>query len=249
MNRAIRVSLAVIMLHAAACGGSSTDSAVDPGTVTPVGSTQWVGTLVGPSTSGALELVFSSPVSAAPPAAATADLLVPGSVTVTGTLKIGSVIVTLGGTYDPASHAFSVSGTGGGGTFVLTGTVTAAGIVGTFTGPGSTTGTFGALAGTSTTVYVYCGSYTNGSGGGTWNLVQAGSTLTGIAYDSASVALSGTVSGSTMNLGFSYTSSGYTLTGTATGTISGSTVNGTWTATYGGQVVDGGTFTGSRSSC
>jgi hypothetical protein len=247
MNRTMRVALAVaFLLTVVGCGGSSTvdDEPVTP--VTPTTSTEFTGTLVGNgSTSGSVSLVFATTVAVT--ASAREPRAIVGSVGVTGTLRIGTVAIALSGTYDPGTHAFSVTGTGTPGTFVLTGTASATGITGTFTGPGGETGAVSGVRGATTSVAVYCGTFTSSSDSGAWNLVQSGNTLTGIAYDSPSnIPLSGTVSGTTLNVTFGISSNGLTATGTATGTFSGSSVSGTWSATLGGQVVDAGTFSGTR---
>ena len=151
---------------------------------------------------------------------------------VTGTLTIGTTPVTLTGTFDDVTGAFSVSGGG----FTLTGTWVNGTISGTFTGP-SVSGSFGLLADTNGAVQVYCGTFMkNGvQGSGTWNLVDgAAGTVTGSA--SSGVTLNGTRSGTTITLTFDG--------GSATGMVSGTSVTGTWTATDGS-----GTWEGSTTAC
>jgi hypothetical protein len=242
------IALVVISVGVTACGGSTSD-ATDTPPVTPTASADWTGTLVGATASGSVSLAFASPVSAAH-AMPEAPAIAAGTVAVTGTLRlVGGATITLSGTYDPATHAFTVTGTGSGGTFSLTGTVTSSGIRGTFTGPAGASGTFSALAGASSTVAVYCGTYTGTGGSGTWNLMVAGSTAAGIAFASSeNIPLAGTVSGSSLNLTFTQTNGTLTANGTATGTFSGTGVSGTFSeAIVGtGAVVNSGTFTGSR---
>ncbi len=204
------------------CGSDSSSANPGGGTTT----SEYDGTIVGTGVSGTVQLTFDSAISAISLPDRVA-LMTPRSsaasttVNVTGIIKIGGSSSTITGTYDPNTHQFTVSGGG----YTLTGQVTSTGIVGTFTGPNGTSGGFTALSGTSQTITVYCGTY-SGAASGNWNIVQKGSTLTGVASGtSGGTNLSGGVSGTSMNITFS--------NGTATGTISGSNVRGTWTSSQG----------------
>jgi hypothetical protein len=204
------------------CGGSSNSTP-------PPTTTDFTGTFVAnDGTNGVLNLTFAGTVSAALTADSTSVAATTSTVNVTGTLTLGSQTIPLTGTYDPTTHSFTVSGGG----YTLNGQITTSGIVGTFTGP-SNSGNFTALAGSSTTVTVYCGTYTGSSVGGTWNIVQNGTTLNGVASGNPSVTLTGTVSGNSMSITW--------VTGSASGTISGTTVSGTWQ-----DPRHSGTFTGTK---
>lgn len=139
----------------------------------------------------------------------------------TGTLTpVGLSGVSLTGTYASGSGAVNLSGGGR----TLVGTISSGKLNGTYTGPDGA-GTFGTQQGaTSSDVQLFCGSYT-GSSQGVWNLSKAGSTLSGAYADDGggSAQLTGSLSGSTINLSYS--------AGTATGTLATSTtMNGHWTA-------------------
>ncbi|HEX9581414.1 MAG TPA: hypothetical protein VF970_09955, partial [Gemmatimonadales bacterium] len=155
-------------------------------------------------------------------------------VNITATLKIkGGSNVSLTGSYDPDSKVLAL--TGGGYTFGAT--FVAGRLSGTFTGPNGG-GLFTAFSRRGGEVELFCGDFT-GAADGVWNLARNGNDLSGAFHEtdgSTAGTLTGTLSGSTINLTFTG--------GTATGTLSGSNVSGTWTSTG-----SSGSWTGSKSGC
>lgn len=222
------IAAALLLGVGAACGGGSEQ----PATPTPTGNAEWTGTVVGAggsSASGWVTLTFSQPVSAVtlrPDAALAAT-----AVTVSGSLKLGSdpAMALVGGTFDPASHAFAgLAGSG----YTVSGTIGTSSVTGQIAGP--IPGRFVALAGTASSTSAYCGTFrftvpAATFQDGSWNLVLTGATAAGVTYDpngSDYGAVAGTVTGSTVDLQFPNFQGG---TGTAVGTVSGTTVSGTWT--------------------
>jgi hypothetical protein len=223
------VAAACTALLLVGCGGSSSSDATPTPTPAPSTSTDFTGTLVAANgTSANLSLHFASTVSAALTAGRASSA---ATVSVTGTLQLGATTINLTGTYDSTTHGFVVNGGG----YTLTGQITAGGIVGVVTTPTGGGGSFTALAGTSSTVTVYCGTY-SGASSGTWNIVQNGAAVNGAASGGSSgTSLTGSISGNGIQLQWP--------SGTATGAISGTSVSGTWTDTGGGG---SGSFSGTK---
>jgi hypothetical protein len=162
------------------------------------------------------------------------------SVEVSGTLHIGGSTITLSGTYDTESNAFSVSG--GGYTFdgVFDGVDR---LEGTWTGPGGTSGTF--VATLSSTASAFCGHYAadDQSDNGTFSFVTSGSILRGEAVssvDHTNIALDGTVNGNDLTIFFPGTT-----TPLATGLRNGTGVSGHFDDQQGTT----GSWSGSVSEC
>jgi hypothetical protein len=166
-----------------------------------------------------------------PNESASFDLMV--APTATGTLKlVGAAPMTVTGTYVEATQLVTVSGGG----FTLTGTVDATGkLLGTYT-HGSNSGYVAGFEHTlANPVTVFCGTYTGGAEG-VFNLARRGSSLSGayVNIDGSDGYMSGSISGSSINITDIQDSPG----GSAVGTLSGTTMSGTWS--FGGI---GGTWT------
>jgi hypothetical protein len=155
-------------------------------------------------------------------------------VPVSGCLYLHSTTCTaITGTYNTVTKALTFASTSP--VFTFTGTYSSARVSGTFTGPGGS-GVFVVHSGT---VQVFCGTFT-GDAAGVWNLVRHGNDVYGVAVDAGgtnSLQLTGTVSGTTINLTFTG--------GTASGTISGTSMGGMWQTALG----DAGAWTGNTSGC
>ncbi len=212
-------------LALAACGGSSSSSTPIPSDATNQSFTGSLGdgSVIALSFGGKSQALTAAPASAATSAA----------VTVTGTITVPSsgATISLTGTYDPSTGAFTVSGGG----YSLTGTYSKGVVQGTATTPAGSA-SFVAMIGDGSAVTRYCGTYESAiKETGTFNLVVKG----GIAYVvvSGGMTLSGTVSGSAISLKDDHGR-------TVPGTISGTSVSGTF------ENDDGkGTWTGSTEAC
>lgn len=244
MKRVCKMGLAAAVLAVTACGGSSSGTTTTP----PVSSAAWTGTMTGASAteSGRVSLTFASPVSSGVLVAATFDAATATTIAATGVLKLvgNPTPVSLVGSYVIATHTFTISGSGGGGTYLFTGTVGTSGITGNYTGPLGA-GTFLLVAGDLTSVTVLCGTY-SGTSSGNWNLVLTGTTAIGLAWSgSDATTLSGTVSGlpltpsSSLNLTYP---AGGGMTGSATMT-SAAPVSGVWHVPASTPYVESGTWT------
>jgi hypothetical protein len=142
--------------------------------------------------------------------------------TASGTLTpVGQSGISLTGSYTPSSGAVALTG---GGSRTLVGAISGGKLNGSYTGPEGL-GTFGTQHGaTASDVQLFCGTY-GGASSGVWNLSKAGNTLAGAYADDGggSDELSGSVSGSSINLNFTG--------GTASGSLTNATtMSGTWTA-------------------
>jgi len=142
------------------------------------------------------------------------------TIPLTGTLTHtpGGGTVNLTGTYT-VSNATIVS-TGGG--YALNGTYSNGAASGTYTGANGM-GAFFAFSGNSSTVTVYCGTYT-GSSMGKWNLVKKDNSLAG-AYTTGRLTNGSVDSYNVVRLQVVDDAGG---TGSASGTTSGSSISGTW---------------------
>lgn len=245
-NRQRAARWVVAALFLAGCKSSTS-----PGSTTPAGL--YKGTFVSGSTSGVLTLTFP----AASGAIFAASILpislnfaaAAAPVTVTGTMALTGVAtpINLTGTYDAAANPqLSLTGTGAGGTYTVSGNYTASSghFAGTIVVP-SGSGTWTAAGGS--TVRVFCGTYDNGSGvtKGTWNLVlDANNGLIGLANTSSGqIALSGIFTPGTPTGSVSVSWSGGTAMGSLNLTTGGG--NGTWSATGGGS----GNWTATTTGC
>jgi hypothetical protein len=238
--RALARPLATIVLLGSltACGGGSTSPSNTP-TPTPTAapSTSFSGTLEGDSQSGSLTITVAAAISGHQVAKLDARAL--STTNVTGTLIFtnGGGTVSLSGTLDTATGAFSISGGG----FTLTGVLANGQINGTYTGPNGESGVFGTLNDTTNTVKAYCGTYVSTVGSsevGVWNIqVSSTGTVTGGACPTNRgpghcVTLSGTLNGTSLSM---ISNEGAPVKGT----VQNGTVNGTYS---GGD--HAGTFSG-----
>jgi hypothetical protein len=210
-------ALAAIALAAAAC--SSEEKGGGGGGGGGGNTSSFLGILSSDdaSESGSLQLTVStgSPIVATPTGVALASVAASGSVKI-----LGGATVSLSGTYDDASNALDVSGSG----YSFTGAYDGNNrLEGTYTGP-STQGVF-VTARSDASTAAFCGSYA-GDDQGLWNFVIDGNTLLGQAVSSASgtsAPLDGSISGNNITI---------LVPGTqqvlATGTRNGSNVSGTW---------------------
>jgi hypothetical protein len=161
-------------------------------------------------------------------------------VAATGTLKItGGATITLTGTYDASTKAFTLSGS----SYALTATVASNAVSGSYTGP-STSGSVSALAAPpGITVVMYCGTY-SGSESGRWNFATANGLIGGVAATpDGSIDITGTL------VGFNITMTWHpnpTDVGNATGTTTGVNAAGSWSTNTPG---DHGSWSGSTVGC
>jgi hypothetical protein len=232
----LRCTTAAAVLALAACSKDSTgpEPVVDPGTGTPV---EFNGTLASGTITGDISITIEGSAASARVVGGGIAFDVSGSravVPVSGCLYLGSTTCTaVTGTYNTVTKVLSFTTTSP--AFTFTGTYSSGRVSGTFTGAGGS-GSFVVHSGT---VQVFCGTFA-GDASGVWNLVRHGNDVYGIAVDvggTNSLQLTGTMSGTTINLTFTG--------GTASGTISGTSMSGMWTTLVG----DAGTWTGSTSGC
>jgi hypothetical protein len=147
------------------------------------------------------------------------------SVSATGTVRlIGGGSNALTGTYDSATRALALSGSG----FTFTGSAAGPVLTGTYTAAGAT-GTFSTRSTATTPVTVYCGNiFSSGNSNevtGVFNLVVSGSSVNGaFSIVGSGGYLTGAATGT--SLAITYTNTTQNFTGTATATISGSSVSG-----------------------
>ncbi len=166
--------------------------------------------------------------------------------TATGAVTVASarLAASATGSYDPATGAVSLSGSG----YTFTGTISGTTLSGTWTGPGGTSGVYTtSVSGSGAdAVAVYCGSYAgrDDDGGpveGTLNVVIREAALTGFAastLDGDATAIAGSVSGRDVTVWVEEDPTRTTVaTGTLTadgarldGTFRGSSDAGTWVA-------------------
>jgi hypothetical protein len=197
----------------------------------PSAATTFQGTLVG-GQSGAVTFVIQAAIQ---PLGGTVNAQVTASSTLTLFSSGGNV--TLTGTFDTSSGTLNVSGGG----FVLTGTVSQGTISGTYTGPNGTRGGFAGLDATQNSITLYCGTFQNPGGAGTFGLQVSSNGAASMMPTSGDgtglIYLLGRLSGTALSL------TGVTTNNTSvTGVVSGGNVSGT----LGG---DGGTFAGTTSAC
>lgn len=244
------LGLGAALLLALALGACSDDDD-NGGGGGPSASTSYVG-LVASSDgqTGPLNLTFASPVAAPPiaPSAGTGPSFSSGAmVDVTGTLQLGGGAVTsIAGTLDDEDV---LTMTGGG--FNLSGELQNGVIAGGFTGPG-VSGTMVAAANSENApATAFCGYYSGTSIGdppsedfGSFNLVVASGTATGVAYDDGgdAIPLQGTSTSSTVSISLTDQDSGGTLT--ANGEYDATGIEGTYSVTLGGVPISTGTFAG-----
>lgn len=229
MNWRIAGALAVAAAVAMGCSDGGT-AASAPQTAT------LIGTISTASVSGTLTLDI--PTALAPVRASAAPTAhMSGPVPVTGNCVVqGGPTVALNGTYDAATGALSVSGSG----FTFSGTVLNGVLTGTFTTPGGETGGFSAADGASSTIVAFCGTYTETAVNGDHGLFTASVNFTaktivavGVSQvDSSVTTMAGALSGSTFNITFPDGGGGTT---TVTGSVTSTTLNGTFSDTNGGS--------------
>ena len=197
LSRLLSATALVVLASGAAC---KSDSGV-AGPTTLEG--QYKGTMAGES---------------GPTFSASLDLTVAAGTT--GTIKpVGAAPISVTGTYDASTKAVAVSGGG----YTIAGTIDDSGkLLGTYMHSTAEGRAVAFQHTTASPVTVFCGTYT-GDADGIWNLVRRGTSLSG-AYnnvDGSDGYLTGTVTGSSVNLTIEYG-------GTATGTLSGTTASGSW---------------------
>lgn len=249
--RTRHLAIGATLVLAVALGACSDDDDDNGGGGGPAASASYVG-LVASSDgqTGPLNLTFANPV-AAPPIAMSVGVgpsLSSGAPTnVTGTMQLGSGASTdLAGTLDDDDNL-----TMSGGGYNLTGALDDGVVNGVFTGPG-VSGTFVAAASSeSAPARAFCGTFSGTSIGdppsedfGTFNLVVASGTATGVAYDDegGAIPLSGTSTSTTVSISLTEPDSGGTLT--ATGEYSATGIEGTYSVTLDGVTISSGSFSG-----
>ena len=245
MRSIMRAALATVIVTGLACGdgGGSGPSGLKP-------STSYRGVITADDgTTAGLELTFNSAVAirvVTPPAAdAAAYAVVPA----TGVVTLPGGAVHLAGTLD--GNALSMTGGG----FTLTGTLKNGSFTGTVTGPGGLSGAFQALSSTDVTpAYAYCGTYDGNLEDGTFNVVTAGTIISGSSSSSAGdiVSFTGRASAGpngTTTIAVNKTSAEGTVKADGSITADYSTMSGTFQATVVGEdLVNSGTFEGSLCS-
>lgn len=243
-----RLAVGPLLILAVAFGACSDDDSNNGGG--PSASTDYVGLLASEDgQTGPLNLTFASPV-LAPPMPGTGPSLSSAAVNVTGTLSLGGgPVVNIAGTLDDNDV---LTMTGGG--YDLLGDLNDGIITGGFSNAGIVliTGSFVAASSSEgSPAYAFCGSFNGSSIGdpptedtGTFNLVVASGTATGVAYDEegSAIPLQGTSTSSSVNISLTDPDSGGKLT--ASGTYNGTSINGNYTVTLGGATISSGTFTG-----
>lgn len=210
--RTTRLAIIGSALLAIACGGGSGGSD-GPSAPAAKANATFQGVFASGLERGTISLVAGSPAS--------------------GSLTLGTnALVPLSGTYNASTKSFAVSGGG----YSVTATTESSGLVsGTVTGTGITgTGTIAAIeAGTATAPVRYCGVYMgDDSGMGDILLLGSGAvaTITGMG---GGIAMSGTVSGSSVSLTATGREQGTNKTNTITAnlTLSGTTLSGSGSST------------------
>lgn len=225
---------------AAACGGSATSPSSSSSSSTSVATSTvyYNGTFAvnGGATQGTLTATASIPTAVALPEEVSRPL---ATYTATGVLRLSNgTSITLTGTYDSATGKWTLSGSGYSVTFTTatSGTSTGTTATGTITSPTGASGSVAAVrvADAATAPTMYCGTFglnSANSGLGVMSFGISGTLVTGIGTDaSGSVALNGTLSGTSMNATYKY-GGGFPGGGTVIGTISGTSGSGTWSNT------------------
>lgn len=237
--RGVLASLA-LGLTVAACGGAATSPSSSSSSSTVATSTVYYnGTfaVTGGGTQGTLTATASIP--SALLAADTGVSRPLATYTATGVLRLSNgTSITLTGNYDSTTGKWTLSGGGYSVTFTTatTGTSTGTAATGTITSPTGASGSVAAVrvADASTSPTMYCGTFglnSANSGLGVMSFGVSGTLVTGIGTDSTgSVALNGTLSGTSLNATYKY-GGGFTGGGTVIGTITGTSGSGTWSNT------------------
>src|SRR5579871_3094978 len=225
-----------------ACGsGSSSPTSPSSSTSTAganSGSTIFEGTMAGSGgQSATFSITIDTTVAASSLATSRSASAVikqaSNSTAVSGTLNVAGASFSLTGTYDPSTNTVNLTGGG----FTCTATIGGGALTGSCNGNPIS----GLAPPSGGSVTAYCGTYVDGSGGGSglWNFEVSGALLSGETFPTTtsqdhSLTLTGQVSGSAVS---GSSSDGHSFTGT----IQNGTVNGTDSS--------GGTFTGSSGSC
>ena len=224
--------LVVVFLFAVVIIGCKNDSTAPGGGGGGGAATTYIGT-IGGSQSGVLTLNFSSaPHKQMPSSVSSAETVL----TLTGTIKVGSVTTNLTGTYNTADSSLFLEG----GNFFFSGKWTGTGIIGSYTYSGSPAGYFSVVpAAQGTTIKVYLGSYQETSPAttnhGTLNITVNGTAITVNTGDGS--VITGTLIGNAITIYegsqviANGTLNGTTMSGTYNVPSSGGTESGTWTAT------------------
>jgi hypothetical protein len=227
--------LALTAFTLAGCGSDDDGPGPGPGATTFAGVAAGTG-----GTSGSINVTVATATPApAGPARITRPLTV---VNATGTFTLnGGSAIALTGTYDDQTNVLVVTGGG----YAFTGVYANGVISGTFTGPGGVDGAFSMQVSTGVAARAYCGEYTSdvGGGGGTFNLVVTGATVSGVAWDVDSDTATPLI-GTRLANDSLYVSIASTTTQVAAGTVSSdsATVSGVYS-------IDGDTGTWSGGLC
>jgi hypothetical protein len=221
------------------CGSSPTGPGPTPTpAATPAATTTFTGTIAGSSgESGTLVIRIAAAVSSSAQGRAQAA----ANATATLTLINGGGTFALSGTFDEVTRTLTLGGSG----FSLTGTIANGQVTGNYTGPNGSVGIFSSLDSTRQNIQPYCGTYHRVTEDGVWNFEIAASgevSGNGIATSGPSSIgasrffITGTRTGSTVDLTV-HTNDGNVA---VTGTIRGSSVGGSYIDNEGLP----GTFTG-----
>lgn len=231
------LSTAVVGVSVGAC--SESDAPTEP-TAAPA-STAYRGLLSGVAESGVIDVVLASG-SSKPNVIEPRDFAGAESVSGSISLLVGGQVVTLAGSYDPATGALTLSGSSPAGTYTLTGTSTPSGFEGTYSSP-SGGGTFALAPAASGATTLICGSARSNAGEvvSAFNfIVGANSVVTGASCSKDGCnLLDGKVEGTRITLG-ARSSGGVG----AEGTLVDGNASGTWTSSS-----KSGTWSGSSAAC
>ncbi len=218
MNR--RIALWSLLTFAAACGGSSSDIETLKGAI------------AGADGSGTMTLKFPRrTANLASSSGATESNTATGSINFTG-----KAAISLTGTIDQSTGAFTLSGSN----FTVTGTYNNQVASGSVAGPLGTN-SYTVRNTSNGTVKVYCGTYSDSAASGIFNMVidSTTNTVAGTYYDTGSKH-SGTFVGTVANNAITLTDN------PATGTVNGDSVSGTYPAK---GTISAGTWSGSVGAC
>jgi hypothetical protein len=224
-------------LIVAGCGSGPTEP-TPAATATPAPATTFTGTIAGSSgQSGTLVITIAAAV------ASSAEDRAHSAATAAATMTLinGGGTFALTGTFDDATRALTLSGSG----FSLAGTIAGGQVTGNYTAPDSSVGVFSNLNSTSQSVQPYCGTYHRVREDGIWDFQIAtsgevsggGISVSGSQANGDRFFIKGTRTGNTVDFTVHTDHDGDTH---VTGTIQGTTVGGSYIDNEGQP----GTFTG-----
>jgi len=223
----------VLMFSLASCGGSSSGgSGLSAGAETYSGSFAGAG-----GETGTISLTTST---------STTALMLAETLTITGTLTLGSGTVSLSGTVNTDTGVFSVEGGG----YKFTGTADGDEMSGTYTGPGGAGSFSGFDTSSGITLTILCGTVSVANSIiGVWNIIIASNNqLSGAVFifaDAAAFDIDGSLSDSTITISPDSEDGLVSASGTLSGTGSAATASGVF------EDDDGltGTWSGSVAAC